>query len=129
MSGIEPVTPARTSKPHHQAPSSIRPSGIRRVLPRRKPYRFVAAAWCNLVRFGAKFGGALNSRRSSLMPRLKSPKRFTISLDAGDYDALRKLAEAQRPPLPLQYVVRLAVRRFLEQPGGMLLNSAANESR
>lgn len=63
------------------------------------------------------------------MPRLKSPKRFTISLDAGDYDALRKLAEAQRPPLPLQYVVRLAVRRFLEQPGGMLLNSAANESR
>ncbi len=52
------------------------------------------------------------------MPRSKRPKRFTISLAAEDYEALCKLAEAQRPPLPLQYVVRLAVRRFLDQPEG-----------
>lgn len=63
------------------------------------------------------------------MPRSKPPKRFTISLDAGDYEALRKLAEAQRPPLPLQYVVRLAVRRFLDQPEAMLLRPTGGESR
>lgn len=45
----------------------------------------------------------------------KPPKRFTISLDTDDYVALRAFAEAQRPPLSLQYVVRLAVRRFLDQ--------------
>jgi len=63
------------------------------------------------------------------MARSKPPKRFTISLDAGDYEALRKLAEAQRPPLPLQYVVRLAVRRFLDQPGVTLLKPVRNEPR
>ena len=63
------------------------------------------------------------------MPWSKSPKRFTISLDPGDYEALRKLAEAQRPPLPLQYVVRLAIRRFLDQPEGTLLRPAGDESR
>lgn len=45
----------------------------------------------------------------------KPTKRFTVALDSGDYDALRAFAEAQRPPLSLQYVVRLAVRRFLDQ--------------
>lgn len=63
------------------------------------------------------------------MPRSKPPKRFTISLDAEDYEALRKLAEAQRPPLPLQYVVRLAVRRFLDQPEGPLVKPARETSR
>lgn len=63
------------------------------------------------------------------MPRSKPPKRFTISLDVDDYDALRKLAEAQRPPLPLQYVVRLAVRRFLDQPEATLLRPAGDASR
>ena len=63
------------------------------------------------------------------MSRPKLSKRFTISLDASDYDSLRKLAEAQRPPLPLQYVVRLAIRRFLDQPEGALLKPAGDESR
>jgi hypothetical protein len=63
------------------------------------------------------------------MPRPKPPKRFTISLDATDYDDLRKLAEAQRPPLPLQYVVRLAIRRFLDRPEGSLLKPAGDEFR
>lgn len=61
------------------------------------------------------------------MPRSESTKRFTISLDAGDYEALRRLAEAQRPPLPLHYVVRLAVRRFLDQPEATLLRPAGDE--
>lgn len=63
------------------------------------------------------------------MPRSKPPKRFTISLDTGDYEALRKLADAQRPPLPLQYVVRLAIRRFLDQPERTLLRPAGDKSR
>lgn len=63
------------------------------------------------------------------MPKSQPPKRFTVSLDAEDYEALRKLAEAQRPPLPLQYVVRLAVRRFLDQPKATLLRPAGEESR
>lgn len=45
----------------------------------------------------------------------KASKRFTVSLDSKDYEALRTFAESQRPPLSLQYVVRLAVRRFLDQ--------------
>ncbi|MDA8120183.1 MAG: hypothetical protein M0Z85_09150 [Gammaproteobacteria bacterium] len=61
------------------------------------------------------------------MPKSQPLKRFTISLDAGDYEALRKLAEAQRPPLPLQYVVRLAVRCFLDQLGATLLRPAGDE--
>ena len=63
------------------------------------------------------------------MPRSKPPKRFTISLDTGDYEALRKLADAQRPPLPLQYVVRLAIRRFLDQPESTLLRPAGDGSK
>ena len=63
------------------------------------------------------------------MARSKPPKRFTISLDAGDYEALCKLAESQRPPLPLQYVVRLAVRRFLDQPEATVLRPAGDEAR
>jgi hypothetical protein len=47
-----------------------------------------------------------------------SLKRFTISLDAGDYEALCALAQAQRPPLSLRYTVRLAIRRFLDEHEG-----------
>lgn len=61
------------------------------------------------------------------MPQSQPLKRFTVSLDVEDYEALRKLADAQRPPLPLQYVVRLAIRRFLDQPEGMLLRPPGDE--
>ncbi|MFZ5593341.1 MAG: hypothetical protein ACOY4D_03610 [Pseudomonadota bacterium] len=47
-----------------------------------------------------------------------SLKRFTVSLDAQDYEALCALAQAQRPPLSLQYAVRLAIRRFLDEYEG-----------
>lgn len=52
------------------------------------------------------------------MPDLTTLKRFTVSLDAQDYEALCALAQAQRPPLSLQYTVRLAVRRLLDEYEG-----------
>lgn len=56
-------------------------------------------------------------------------KRFTVSLDAQDYDALCALAQAQRPPLSLQYTVRLAIRRFLDEHEGQAITLvAANPS-
>lgn len=42
-------------------------------------------------------------------------KRFTVSLDAGDYDALRSIADGHRPPLKLQYVVNVAIKKLLER--------------
>ena len=51
-------------------------------------------------------------------------KRFTVSLDTGDYDALCALAQAQRPPLSLQYTVRLAIRRFLDEHEGRAITLA-----
>lgn len=42
-------------------------------------------------------------------------KRFTVSLDPADYAALRALGEAQKPPLNLQYLLRLAVKNLLDQ--------------
>jgi hypothetical protein len=52
------------------------------------------------------------------MPDPTTLKRFTVSLDAHDYEALCALAQAQRPPLSLQYTVRLAIRRFLDEYEG-----------
>lgn len=49
------------------------------------------------------------------MPKSTKQKRFTVSLDAADYESLRTLAESQQPSLNLQYVVRLAVRNLLDQ--------------
>jgi hypothetical protein len=42
-------------------------------------------------------------------------KRFTVSLDRKDYDALQGIAQGHRPPLSLQYVVRVAVKNLLDQ--------------
>lgn len=42
-------------------------------------------------------------------------KRFTVALDQGDYDALQEVAHGHRPPLSLQYVVRVAVKNLLDQ--------------
>lgn len=42
-------------------------------------------------------------------------KRFSVSLDQGDYEALRALAEGHRPSLKLQYVVNVAVKSLLER--------------
>ena len=49
------------------------------------------------------------------MAKTEGKKRFTISLEASDYDALRVLADGHRPPLSLQYVVNVAVKDLLEK--------------
>lgn len=61
-------------------------------------------------------------------------KRFTVSVDAEDYEALCALAQAQRPALSLQYAVRLAIRRFLDENEGRAItltpaNASAKRSR
>ncbi len=55
------------------------------------------------------------------MPRKTKVKRFTVSLEAAEYDALRRIAESHRPPLSLQYVVRYVVQRFLDENKGKQL--------
>jgi hypothetical protein len=45
--------------------------------------------------------------------RKSRKKRFTVSLDAADYERLRALAAEHRPPLSLQYVVNYAIQEFL----------------
>jgi hypothetical protein len=42
-------------------------------------------------------------------------KRFSVSLDQEDYDALQELGQAQRPPLKQQYLVEFAVKNLLDQ--------------
>ena len=49
------------------------------------------------------------------MTKPEGKKRFTISLDASDYDALRVLADGHRPPISLQYVLNGAVKDLLEK--------------
>lgn len=49
------------------------------------------------------------------MVKATKQRRFTVSLDEGDYVALRDLSESQKPKLNLQYLVRLAVKNLLEQ--------------
>lgn len=56
------------------------------------------------------------------MPKLREQKRFTVSLDAADHQALLELGEAQRPPLTLQYLVRLAVKNLLEEQAAKQLS-------
>lgn len=40
-------------------------------------------------------------------------KRFSVSLDTDDYRALKHLAESQKPPLSLQYIVSYALTEFI----------------
>jgi len=55
------------------------------------------------------------------MPKTTEMKRFTVSLEPRDYDALRGIAESHRPPLSLQYVVRYALQEFLDRHEGRQL--------
>ena len=69
------------------------------------------------------------SQTLPFMQQTKTLKRFMVSLDAGDHAALRALAKAQRPPLPLQCLVRRSIRRFPDQPEGVLLKPAGDACR
>ncbi len=56
------------------------------------------------------------------MSSLPKQKRFTVSVDQIDYDALVALGQSVNPPLNLQYIVRLAVRNLLEQSSAQQLS-------
>ena len=42
-------------------------------------------------------------------------KRFSVSLDLEDYAALKRIADEQKPPLSLQYVVSYALNDFIDR--------------
>ena len=60
-----------------------------------------------LVQHGAK--------RCNPMSGPTRQKRFTVSLDHADYDALRTIADSHKPPLKLQYVIGVAVSQLLDR--------------
>ena len=49
------------------------------------------------------------------MAGLTHHRRFTVSIDQDDYDALQALGRTVSPPVNLQYLMRLAVRNLLDQ--------------
>lgn len=48
-------------------------------------------------------------------------KRFSVSLEPAEYAELYRLAQANRPPLSLQFVTRYALQRFLDEHRGKQL--------
>lgn len=50
-----------------------------------------------------------------IMASESNQKRFTVSVDQADYDALRQIAAAHKPKLSLQYVLRVAIKNLLDQ--------------
>ena len=52
--------------------------------------------------------------RTTVRPK-RTVKRFTVSLDAADYEHLRHMAEDRRPPLTLQYLVEYAVQLLIQR--------------
>lgn len=55
------------------------------------------------------------------MSKAEEHKRFTVSLEQADYEALRELGKRQHPALTLQFMIRLAVRAFLDEHEGKQL--------
>ena len=54
-------------------------------------------------------------------------KHFTVSLDAQDSETLCALVQEQRPSVPLQYTVRLAMRRFLDKYENRVITLASTK--
>ncbi|MCW5811530.1 MAG: hypothetical protein KIT84_10975 [Labilithrix sp.] len=61
--------------------------------------------WCKLVHTGAVTSGK----------RFAHPKRFSVTVERGDWEELNRIANGHRPPLSLQYVVNFALQRFLRE--------------
>jgi hypothetical protein len=40
-------------------------------------------------------------------------KRFSVTLGNSEYEALKRIADSQNPPLSLQYVVAFALTEFI----------------
>ena len=49
------------------------------------------------------------------IPTKRQMKRFSVSLEAEEYEELRRIAQTHRPPLSLQYVVRYALQQFFDE--------------
>jgi hypothetical protein len=52
-------------------------------------------------------------QRKRGLPRRSPKKRFSVTLDLGDYEALVALGEKHKPSLRLQYLVNFSVQRLL----------------
>lgn len=46
--------------------------------------------------------------------RRKKMARSTVSLNEGDYARLKELAAGNRPPVPVRFVIELAIVQFLD---------------
>ena len=94
----------RRSKPQRLTPPAT--TGIRRTAITQGPYNP-----------GPEVDGTTKLVQSGAMARTQKPsrKRFSVSLDHVDYDALQKLGAAQRPPLKQQYLVELAIKDLLDR--------------
>jgi hypothetical protein len=55
------------------------------------------------------------------MGETKRMKRFTVSVEQAQYAELRRIAERHRPRLSLQYVVRYALQKFVDENKGKQL--------
>ena len=57
----------------------------------------------------------LDAGDNVIMAHLTHSKRFTVSIDQADYEALQELGRTVNPSVNLQYLMRLAVRNLLDQ--------------
>ena len=53
-------------------------------------------------------------------------KRFSVSLEPNEFAELRRIAQASRPPLSLQFVARYALQGFLDEHKGKQLQLPLN---
>lgn len=68
--------------------------------------------WLFLVHSGEIVLACVESREGSRMAS-SNKKRFSVSLDVDDYQALKQIAKNQRPSLSLQYIVSYALTEFI----------------
>ena len=73
--------------------------------------RLVGASWCNSV----YYGDSTRSQERAEMSNKPQMKRFSVSLEAGEYEELCRIAQTHRPPLSLQYVVRYALQKLFDE--------------
>lgn len=55
-------------------------------------------------------------------------KRFSVTLNQGDYRKLKALADRNRPKLTVQYLVEFAVLRLLESNAGSELGNPVRKN-
>lgn len=73
------------------------------------------------MHFGVSFWLAGENLDRSTMLKKAQMKRFSVSLEPAEYAELHRIAQANRPPLSLQFVARYALQRFLDEHRGKQL--------